>query len=170
MIAENSAIVASAFAVSRATRFGSVPSASGCSSATRPGIRASIVEELKLMRDGSVYDQAAENYNAIARRRELRFMQMGALPGLLCLVSSANYPGGLTDRKRSEAKVNPMIYVYEKRIWEIRPAPSRSRPAFRACVASLCHAPGAFCFTPPRLETCAAPPAADAKAAAGRRR
>ena len=73
------------------------------------------------MRDGSVYDQAAENYNAIARRRESRFMQMGVLPGLLCIVSSANYPGGLTDRKRAEARTNRSIYVYDKRLWEIRP-------------------------------------------------
>ena len=65
-----------------------------------------IVEESKLKRDGSVYDQAAENYNSIARRRESRFMDMGVLPGLLCLVSSANYPGGLTDRKRAEARTN----------------------------------------------------------------
>jgi hypothetical protein len=44
-----------------------------------------VVEDSKLMRDGSVYDQAAENYNSIARRRESRFMQQGMLPGLLCL-------------------------------------------------------------------------------------
>jgi hypothetical protein len=80
-----------------------------------------VVEDSKLMRDGSVYDQAAENYNAIARRRESRFMQQGALPGLLCLVSSKNYPGGLTDRKVAEARTNKTIFVYDKRLWEIRP-------------------------------------------------
>jgi hypothetical protein len=80
-----------------------------------------VVEESKLMRDGSVYDQAAENYNSIARRRESRFMQQGMLPGLLCLVSSKNYPGGLTDRKVAEARTNKTIFVYDKRLWEIRP-------------------------------------------------
>ena len=84
-----------------------------------------VVEESKLMRDGSVYDQAAENYNSIARRRESRFMQQGMLPGLLCLVSSKNYPGGLTDRKVSEARTNKTIFVYDKRLWEIRPDASR---------------------------------------------
>ena len=77
------------------------------------------------MRDGSVYDQAAENYNSIARRRESRFMQQGMLPGLLCLVSSKNYPGGLTDRKVAEARTNKTIFVYDKRLWEIRPDASR---------------------------------------------
>jgi hypothetical protein len=80
-----------------------------------------VIEESKLSRDGSVFDQAAANYNSIARRRESRFMKMGVLPGLLCLVSSKNYPGGLTDRKVEEARTNKLIYVYEKRVWDIKP-------------------------------------------------
>ena len=51
-----------------------------------------VVEDSKMKRDGTTYDQAVENYNAIARRRESRFMQIGTLPGMLCLVSSKNYP------------------------------------------------------------------------------
>lgn len=80
-----------------------------------------IVENSKQTMDGSVYDQATQNYNAIARRRESRFMQLGKLPGLLCLVSSRNYPGQFTDKKEEEAKTNPRIYIYDKRIWDIRP-------------------------------------------------
>ena len=80
-----------------------------------------VVEDSKMKRDGGTYDQAVENYNAIARRRKSRFMQMGTLPGMLCLVSSANYPGGMTDRKKLEARSNPLIYVYDKRLWDIRP-------------------------------------------------
>lgn len=80
-----------------------------------------VIEDSKMKRDGSIFDQAAQNYNSIARRRESRFMQQGVLPGLLCLVSSANYPGGLTDRKKAEARTNPRIYVYEKRLWDLRP-------------------------------------------------
>jgi hypothetical protein len=79
-----------------------------------------LVENSKQTR-GDTYDQAAANYNSIARRRESRFMQMGTLPGMLCLVSSRNYPGGLTDRKEAEARTNKHIYVYDKRIWELRP-------------------------------------------------
>ena len=80
-----------------------------------------IVEKSKLSKDGSVYDQATQNYNSIARRRESRFMQLGTLPGMLCLVSSRNYPGQFTDKKEAEARTNPRIYVYDKTLWEIRP-------------------------------------------------
>ena len=77
--------------------------------------------EKSMVSRGGTFDQAAANYNSIARRRESRFMQMGTLPGMLCLVSSRNYPGGLTDRKEEEARTNPHIYVYDKRLWELRP-------------------------------------------------
>ena len=80
-----------------------------------------VVENSKMKRDGTTYDQAVENYNAIARRRESRFMKLGALPGMLCLVSSKNYPGGMTDMKVAEARENKLIYVYDKRMWELRP-------------------------------------------------
>ena len=80
-----------------------------------------VVENSKASRDGSVYDQAVENYNTIARRRESRFMVKGALPGMLCLVSSRNYPGQFTDIVEKEARTNPRIYVYDKRLWELRP-------------------------------------------------
>lgn len=80
-----------------------------------------VVENSKMTKDGSIYDQATQNYNSIARRRESRFMQLGQLPGMLCLVSSRNYPGQFTDKKEQEAKTNPRIYVYDKRLWEIRP-------------------------------------------------
>ena len=80
-----------------------------------------VVEKSKASRDGSAYDQAVQNYNAIARRRESRFMQLGELPGMLCLVSSKNYPGGLTDRKVYEARANKRIFVYDKRLWDIDP-------------------------------------------------
>ena len=66
-----------------------------------------VVENSKQTKDGSVYDQATQNYNSIARRRESRFMQLGRLPGMLCLVSSRNYPGQFTDKKEEEAKHQP---------------------------------------------------------------
>jgi hypothetical protein len=80
-----------------------------------------VVEKSKMSKDGETYDQAVQNYNSIARRRESRFMQLGALPGMLCLVSSRNYRGEFTDVKEAEARTNPRIFVYDKRIWEIRP-------------------------------------------------
>lgn len=80
-----------------------------------------VVENSRVKRDGSVYDQAVENYNSIARRRESRFMQKGSLPGMLCLVSSKNYPGGMTDRKQAEARDNKRIFVYDKRVYDVVP-------------------------------------------------
>jgi hypothetical protein len=80
-----------------------------------------VVENSKMSKDGSTYDQATANYNSIARRRESRFQTLGNLPGMLCLVSSRNYPGQFTDIKEAEARTNPRIYVYDKRLWELRP-------------------------------------------------
>lgn len=78
-------------------------------------------------KDGNTYNQAMQNYNAIARRRESRFMQKGALPGLLCLVSSRNYPGQFTDKKEQERRDQILkygkspIFLYDKRVWEVCP-------------------------------------------------
>ncbi|QXN72612.1 terminase [Rhodobacter phage RcZahn] len=80
-----------------------------------------VVENSKQSTTGGTYDQATSNYNSIASRRQSRFMQLGSLPGMLCLVSSRNYPGQFTDKKEEEAKSNPRIYVYDKRLWDIRP-------------------------------------------------
>lgn len=80
-----------------------------------------VTSDSKKSGDGEAYDQAQQNYNAIARRRESRFMVRGELPGLLCLISSSRYPGQFTDRKKDEARENPHIYVYDKRLWDVRP-------------------------------------------------
>lgn len=70
---------------------------------------------------GGTYDQAIELYNAISRRRKSRFLAGGRMPGLLCLVSSKRTPGQFTDRKEEEAKTNPRIFVYDKRVWDVKP-------------------------------------------------
>src|SRR5579872_1988936 len=86
-----------------------------------------VVEKSKLAADGGVFDQAAEMYNAIVRRRKSRFMKKGRLPGMLCLVSSKRYPGEFTDRKVAEAATEKKstgqtsIYVYDPKLWEIKP-------------------------------------------------
>ena len=77
--------------------------------------------------DNGIWDQMLENYRAIARRRESRFMRDGKVLGMLCLVGSANYAGQFTDRKKQErdaqiertGKTN--IYVYDKRPWDVQP-------------------------------------------------
>lgn len=72
--------------------------------------------------DGGTYNQAIALYNSISRRRKTRFMSQGKLPGLLCIVSSKRYPGQFTDIKELEAKTDPTIYIYDKRVWDIKPS------------------------------------------------
>lgn len=79
------------------------------------------VQNSKQSADGGTYDQAVELYNSIARRRKSRFMSGGRMAGLLCVVSSKRLPGEFTDRKMQEAKHNPRIFVYDKRVWDIKP-------------------------------------------------
>jgi hypothetical protein len=86
------------------------------------------VEKSKKNPDGGTYDQAVENYNAIARRRESRFMKAGGfLPGLLCVVSSARYKGQFTDRKKQQVADDKKdgkqtrVFLYDKRMWDVAP-------------------------------------------------
>lgn len=79
------------------------------------------VEDSKKTHGSEAYDQAMQNYNTIARRRESRFQVKGYLPGMLCLVSSRNFPGQFTDIKEAEAKTNPRIFIYDKKLWDVQP-------------------------------------------------
>lgn len=78
-------------------------------------------EKSKQSADGGTFDQAKAIYDSIARRRESRFMIGGVLYGMLCCVSSKRYPGEFTDQKIEESKTNPAIYIYDKRVWEVKP-------------------------------------------------
>jgi len=102
----------------------------GATGAIGQNVIGGVIDELNFMAvvEGSrsavgheLYDQAVENYNSIARRRESRFMSGGQLPGMLCLVSSKRYPGQFTDLKVEEARENAKIYVYDKTLWDIKP-------------------------------------------------
>jgi hypothetical protein len=97
-----------------------------------------VIEKSKQAADGGKYNQAVALYNSIVRRRESRFMQAGKVWGLLCLVSSARYPGQFTD-KRKEARARQLnesggkwtnIYVYDKRRWEVA---DENSPAYSYC-------------------------------------
>jgi len=80
-----------------------------------------VVEKSRVAVDKGTYDQAILIYNSIARRRKSRFMENGKLPGILCLVSSKKYPGQFTDQKVAEAERDGTIFVYDKRVWDIKP-------------------------------------------------
>lgn len=90
-----------------------------------------IVDKSKQNADGGQYDQAVALYNSIARRRKSRFMYAGAMPGKLCLVSSKRYPGQFTDIKEAEARTDKTIYIYDKRVWDVKPEGSFSGKWFK---------------------------------------
>lgn len=106
-----------------------------------------LIDNSKLSIDAGSYDQAMALYNSIARRRQSRFMQAGKLPGLLCLVSSKRYPGQFTDKKEDEARREiartgkTKIYVYDKRVWDIKPAGSFTLPTFRVFIGDEARRP-----------------------------
>lgn len=81
-----------------------------------------VVEESKKNNGRGTYDQAKAIYDSVSRRIKTRFVNSGGMAGILCLVSSKNYPGEFTDTKLDEAKSDETIYIYDKRVWEVKPA------------------------------------------------
>lgn len=100
-----------------------------------------ITEKSKQSVDGGLYDQAVALYNSIARRRKSRFMRGGTMPGKLCLVSSKRYPGQFTDSKEEEAKTDPTIYIYDKRVWDVKPEGTFNSGWFYVFVGDLSRKP-----------------------------
>jgi hypothetical protein len=100
-----------------------------------------VVEDSKKIRGGGKYDQAAFIYDGISRRIQTRFVEQGAGPGVLCLVSSRNYPGEFTDRKIEEAKTNPSIYIYDKCVWDVKPPGTFCGERFPVFVGDLGRKP-----------------------------
>jgi hypothetical protein len=82
---------------------------------------ANYTERSAKTRDREVFDQAERQYNAIAMRRKSRFLKKGRLPGLLCLVSSPQYPDDLIERKIRQADNDPAIFLYQLRLWDVKP-------------------------------------------------
>jgi len=89
-----------------------------------------VVENSKQARSSEThtYDQAKELYRAIKERRRSRFMMAGGdLPGMICLISSKQYPGEFTDtiiasRDSELARTGrTTTFLYDKRRWEVRP-------------------------------------------------
>lgn len=100
-----------------------------------------VVEKSKASVDQGTYDQAVAVYNSIARRRKTRFMERGKMPGILCLVSSKKYPGQFTDVKIEEASRDKTIFVYDKRVWDIKPESYADKGWFTVFVGDLSRKP-----------------------------
>lgn len=90
-----------------------------------------VIQQSKRSHDQGTYNQAMVVYEGITRRRKSRFSRGGALPGILCLVSSKRYPGEFTDVKIEEARRDKSIYVYDKRVWDVKPPGSFGVARFR---------------------------------------
>ena len=105
------------------------------------------VEQSKNAADGGFYDQALEMYNSIVRRRKSRFLIKGKMFGLLCLVSSKRYPGEFTEQKAEEARKqlaatgSTDIYVYDRRLWEVKPDDTYCGEWFNVFVGDPNHKP-----------------------------
>jgi len=127
-----------------------MPVSGASTAAIGQNVMGGIIDELNYMAineksvrsvDGGTYDQAVEIYNSIARRRKSRFASSGTLPGILCLVSSKRYPGQFTDRKQEEALTDPTIYVFDKRVWEVKPEGTFGRERFRVFIGDETRKP-----------------------------
>ena len=144
-------------------RIGVKPLTGAATAAIGQNVFGGVIDEINFMAvveqsktstaDGGVYDQAKEVYNSIARRRQSRFMVQGRLPGMLCLVSSKQYPGEFTDRKMAQALTDPTIFVYDKRVWEVKPEGTFSGVWFPVFVGDETRKPRLLGPTEPVAET-----------------
>lgn len=114
-----------------------------------------ITEKSKHIHGSGTYNQAVSIYNTLARRRKSRYLKDGKVPGILCLVSSKNHPGQFTDKKVAEAQADLRekgttdIFVYDKKIWDVKPLEFFSPKRFEVFTGNL--------FKPPRIIDRAAP-------------
>jgi hypothetical protein len=106
-----------------------------------------VVEQSKQSNDGGLFDQAKALYNSIVNRRKSRFNRKGHVWGLLNLVSSKRYPGEFTDLKMKESRDQLAdtgktdIYVYDKRVWEVKPPGSFEDQWFRVFCGDFTRKP-----------------------------
>ncbi len=74
-------------------------------------------------------------------------MRRGRVPGLLCLVSSRRYPGQFTDRKETERRRQlaetgqTSIYLYDRRLWDVKPAGTYSGETFEVFQGDVSRMP-----------------------------
>lgn len=97
--------------------------------------------------DGGEYDQASDIYESISRRRKSRFMRKGKVPGILCIASSRRYPNEFTERLEKVARAEKRrtgessIYVYDKRLWEVKPQGTYSKKRFKVFYGDMSRDP-----------------------------
>ena len=83
------------------------------------------------------FDQAEKIYGSLTRRIKSRFMDNGGdLPGLVCLVSSANTLNSFTDRMIREKKDDSTVFVRDFATWDVRPSENFSGDKFKILVGA----------------------------------
>ena len=82
------------------------------------------IERSKQAIDGGFYDQATQVYRQMVSRRWNRFQRLGKVPGVLCVVSSANYSGDFTDtlKKKVLEDNDGSTYIWDKAQFEVLPS------------------------------------------------
>ena len=92
--------------------------------------------------DGA-FDQAAQLYQALSRRRKSRFLNRGNLPGILFVVSSSRFPTDFTETKARESTMeggsDDTIYVYRHSQWSAKGRDKFSPNTFRVQVGNEKH-------------------------------
>lgn len=89
-----------------------------------------VIKSSSKTRDSSTYDQAKVIYDGVSRRIKSRFLNDGGGAGVLCLVSSRKFPEEFTEKKIAEAVYDDSIYVYDKKIWDVKPQGTYSPERF----------------------------------------
>lgn len=80
-----------------------------------------ILDEMNFMRRSEVQN-AKDIYNNVKRRMESRFMNLGRIPGILCLISSKKNVDDWLDKHIAEESEKTTVFVSSYAIWEVQPA------------------------------------------------
>jgi len=71
--------------------------------------------------DGGEYDQARALYGSLRSRIDSRFAKYGAHLLPMWIAGSARHEEDFVQQKIRDAESDPTIYVYNKRIWDVKP-------------------------------------------------
>ena len=82
----------------------------------------------------AAYDKADKLYRNIVRRMKSRFSQTGVLPGKTILISSKTVKNSFTERRVSESKLDPTVFVLDYATWDVKPQSQFTQKRFRVLV------------------------------------
>lgn len=96
-----------------------------------------IMDEVAFGGGGAESTQMKELYNNVRRRMDSRFKDSrGAVPGVLCVCSSANLEGDFLDTHIKQSLNNKSTHIVNFAIWDVKPYDG---PRFRVQVGDMVH-------------------------------